>query len=56
MPIYDDMPRLPKQIATYEAEGFEITGMFPVTRHRATLRVIEFDVTMVRAEAVHPSR
>lgn len=56
VPIYDDMPRLPEQIATYEAEGFEITGMFPVTRHRATLRVIEFDVTMVRAEAVRPSR
>ena len=56
VPIYDAMPRLPEQIATYEAEGFEITGMFPVTRHRATLRVIEFDVTMVRAEAVHPSR
>jgi hypothetical protein len=26
--------------------------MFPVTRHGPTLRVIEFDVTMVRAEAV----
>jgi FkbM family methyltransferase len=52
VPIYDHMPRLPEQIAAYEAEGFEITGMFPVTRHRATLRVIEFDVTMVRAEAV----
>lgn len=56
VPIYDDMPRLPEQIAAYEAEGFEITGMFPVTRHRATLRVIEFDVTMVRAEAVRPNR
>lgn len=52
VPIYDHMPRLPEQIAAYEAEGFEITGMFPVTRHRQTLRVIEFDVTMVRAEAV----
>ena len=52
VPIYDHMPRLPEQIAAYEAEGFEITGMFPVTRHRATLRVIEFDVTMVRADAV----
>ena len=52
VPIYDHMPRLPEQISTYEAEGFEITGMFPVTRHRQTLRVIEFDVTMVRAEAV----
>jgi FkbM family methyltransferase len=52
VPIYDHMPRLTEQIAAYEAEGFEITGMFPVTRHRATLRVIEFDVTMVRGEAV----
>jgi FkbM family methyltransferase len=52
VPIYDHMPRLPEQISTYEAEGFEITGMFPVTRHQSTLRVIEFEVTMVRAEAV----
>ena len=52
VPIYDDMPRLPDQIAAYESAGFEITGMFPVTRHRATMRVIEFDVTMVRTEAV----
>jgi FkbM family methyltransferase len=52
VPIYDGMPRLPDQIAAYEAAGFEITGMFPVTRHRASLRVIEFDVTMVRTDAV----
>jgi FkbM family methyltransferase len=52
VPIYDDMPRLPEQIAAYEAAGFEITGMFPVTRHAPTLRVIEFDVLMVRAEEV----
>jgi FkbM family methyltransferase len=54
VPIYDGMPRLPDQIAAYESAGFEITGMFPVTRHGATLRVIEFDVTMVRADAVGP--
>ena len=52
LPIYDHMPRLPEQISAYEAEGFEISGMFPVTRHGPTLRVIEFDVTMVRAEEV----
>jgi FkbM family methyltransferase len=52
VPIYDNMPRLPEQIAAYESAGFEITGMYPVNRHRASLRVIEFDVTMVRAEAV----
>jgi FkbM family methyltransferase len=52
VPIYDGMPRLPDQIAAYESAGFEITGMFPVTRHAPTLRVIEFDVTMVRADAM----
>lgn len=52
VPIYRDMPRLPEQIAAYEARGFEITGMFPVTRDPATRRIIEFDVVMVRPEAV----
>lgn len=52
VPIYDDMPRLPEQLTAYESEGFEITGMFPVSRHVPTLRVIEFDVVMVRPEAV----
>jgi len=51
VPIYEGMPRLPEQITTYEAAGFEITGMFPVTRDRETLRVIEFDAVMVRPDA-----
>jgi hypothetical protein len=46
------MPRLPEQIAVYENAGFEITGMFPVTRDPDSLRVIEFDVVMVRPGAV----
>lgn len=40
-----------EQLAAYEAAGFEIAGMFPVTRDRETLRLIEVDVMMVRAEA-----
>ena len=52
VPIYEGMPRLTEQIAEYEAAGFEIAGMFPVTVHHATLRVIEFDALMVRAQAV----
>ena len=43
---------MPEQLSEYEAAGFEISGLFPVTRHRQSMRVIEFDVTMVRAEAV----
>lgn len=51
VPIYDGMPRMPQQLSEYEAAGFEISGMFPVTRHRQSMRVIEFDVLMVRPDA-----
>jgi FkbM family methyltransferase len=51
LPIYDDMPRLPEQLAEYESAEFELAGMFPVSRHVKTLRVIEFDCVMVRADA-----
>jgi FkbM family methyltransferase len=52
LPIYDGMPRMTEQLDTYEAAGFAISAMFPVSRHARTLRVIEFDVVMLRPEAV----
>jgi FkbM family methyltransferase len=52
VPIYDDAPGLVEQLTTYEAEGFELAGLFPVSRHLETLRVIEFDAVMVRPGAV----
>jgi len=52
VPIYDGMPRLPEQIEVYEAAGFELTGMFPVTIDRTSLRVIEFDAVMIRVDAL----
>ena len=51
VPIYEGMARLPEQLLEYEAAGFEISGMFPVTMHAPTLRTIEFDMLMVRPEA-----
>lgn len=50
--IYEGMPRLPTALATYEAAGFEVSGMFPVTRERDTGRVLEFDCVLVRADAL----
>ena len=50
--IYDGMPRLQEQLSAYEEEGFETVGMFPVSRDPKTLRVIEFDLLMVRADEV----
>ncbi len=48
--IYEGMPRMDEAIRTYEADGFEITGMYPVTREEATGRVLEFDCVMARAD------
>lgn len=54
VPIYDGMPRMPEQLSEYESAGFEISAMFPVNRHRKSMRVIEFDVLMVRSEGADP--
>lgn len=47
--IYDGMPRMQLALDTYEKAGFEITGMFPVTREVRTGRVIEFDCVLTRS-------
>ncbi|MET8468268.1 hypothetical protein ABZY90_25245 [Streptomyces sp. NPDC006422] len=36
-------------LAQYEQEGFEVTGMYPVTRESGTGRVLEFDCVLMRA-------
>ncbi len=50
--IYDRMPRLPEALAVYEGAGFEVTGMYPVSREARTARVLEYDCVMVRAPAL----
>ena len=52
VPIYDGMPRMAEQLTEYEGAGFEITGMYPVSRDRPSLRVIEFDVMMIGRRAL----
>jgi FkbM family methyltransferase len=49
--LYEGSPRMSDAVATYEESGFEITGMYPVTREAGTGRVVEFDCVMVRAKA-----
>jgi FkbM family methyltransferase len=48
--IYEGMPRMPEALAVYEAAGFDVTGMFPVSREKVTARVLELDCVMVRTE------
>jgi FkbM family methyltransferase len=54
MEIYRGMPRLPEALATYEAAGFEIAAMYPVSRQTKTARVLEFDCVMVRGSILKP--
>ncbi|MFF9060724.1 FkbM family methyltransferase [Streptomyces sp. NPDC101213] len=49
--LYEGSPGMGEAVATYEAAGFGITGMYPVTREAATGRVIEFDCVLMRADA-----
>ncbi|MEU2433746.1 FkbM family methyltransferase [Streptomyces sp. NPDC007861] len=49
--LYEGSPAMSEAIAAYEQSGFEITGMYPVTREAATGRVVEFDCVLMRAEA-----
>ena len=52
VPLYEGMPHHLEQVGAYEAEGFAVSGIFPVTRDVPTLRVVESDLVMVRPDAV----
>ncbi len=49
MPIYKGMPRMAEALATYEAAGFQVAALYPVSRQTRTARVLEYDCVMVRA-------
>ncbi|MFI5660406.1 FkbM family methyltransferase [Streptomyces sp. NPDC051684] len=46
--LYEGSPRMQEALAEYEGRGFEVTGMYPVTREKSTGRVLEFDCVMMR--------
>lgn len=52
-PLYHDMPDYAASIARLTALGFELTGLFPVSRDHE-LRVIELDCVMRRASGSRP--
>jgi FkbM family methyltransferase len=56
VPLYEGMPRFPEQLAAYEGAGFAVSGIYPVSRHGQTLRLVESDMVMVRPGAVLPPR
>jgi FkbM family methyltransferase len=50
--IYEHMPRMQEALRVYEAAGFEVTGLYPVSREARTGRVLEYDCIMVRADSL----
>jgi FkbM family methyltransferase len=46
VPIYEGMPSLVDGLGHLQDLGFEITGMFPVTRDRDRLAAVEFDCVL----------
>jgi FkbM family methyltransferase len=46
--LYEGMPDYITSLSTFRDAGFNITGLFPVTRDKQDLSVIEFDCVMVK--------
>jgi FkbM family methyltransferase len=55
LPIYKGQPDAWTSLDTFRSKGFEITGLFPVSRDRH-LRLIEFDCVMVRGSLIEQRR
>ncbi len=49
--IYDGAPRYLDALAEFERCGFEITGMYPVSRDKPSLAVVEYDCVMTRRKS-----
>jgi len=50
-PLYHGMPDYLTSLKTFNDAGFNISGLFPVTRDKQDLSVIEFDCVMVKSGA-----
>ena len=53
--IYKSMPSYMDTIRYLNERGFEITGLYPISRDRS-LRLVEFDCVMINAAMVAPIR
>lgn len=49
IPLYEGMPSYRESLRAFEAVGFELSGMFPVTIDKI-MRLVEFDCVMINRE------
>lgn len=52
MRIYEGAARMCEALEAYEGAGFEVAGLYPLSRQGRTARVLEYDCVMVRAAAL----
>lgn len=52
MRIYEGTPRMCEALEVYEAAGFEVAGLYPLSRQSRTARMLEYDCVLVRAAAL----
>jgi FkbM family methyltransferase len=55
IPIYRGMPPLTQSLATFEKEGFQVSGLYPLARDEEACRTIEYDCLMLN-RAFLPAR
>lgn len=48
LPLYEGMPDYVESLSTFRSKGFELTGLFPVSRDQQSLILIEMDCVMRR--------
>jgi len=48
LPLYDGMPDYVESLVSFRNKGFELTGLFPVSRDQQSLILIEMDCVMRR--------
>ncbi|MEK6202330.1 MAG: FkbM family methyltransferase [Desulfobulbaceae bacterium] len=50
IPIYQGMPDYLESLTLFRQKGFELTGLYPVSRNKDTLGVVEMDCVMRRRD------
>ncbi len=50
VPIYKDIPHVTESLSFFEAQGYALSSIYPITVEEATLKTIEFDCMMVRED------
>ena len=51
-PLYEGAPTLTESLTAYQAAGLDVSGLFLISREKKTLRVVEYDAILVRADAL----